>query len=136
MLLQIKTSIEIMRVHMQNYEGQIPEDLRAEVFGTGSTAVSPSNNNSERRQSVGSVSTATIVGSVASHETSDVDMIVVEDLPMVSAPSTDAGPSMTSNVASAKNTRQAFTTSSTPSTTPSTTPGSKPKPYVLFHVSF
>lgn len=121
---EIKTSIEILRVHMQNYEGQVPEDLRAEVFGSGSAAVSPTNQSStsDRRNSVGSVSSisssmsaqTTISGSQAvangNADGGDVDMIVVEDLPAPTAVNASAVSGTGTSGAAGKTTRQAFTT--------------------------
>lgn len=128
---------------MQNYEGQVPEDLRAEVFGSGSAAVSPSNqSSSDRRSSVGSVSSissslsAHTIGGNPANGDGDVDMIVVEDLPTPTPASNTTASTGTTGTAG-KTTRQAFTTpaSTTPSsvsTTAGATTGNnggpKPKP--------
>lgn len=49
---QIKTSIEILRVHLQNFEALLPEDLKGEVCGYSEGNGS---NAAQRRSSMGNV---------------------------------------------------------------------------------
>jgi hypothetical protein len=115
---EIKTSIEILRVHMQNFENQIPDDLRNEVFGAGGTvsaAVSPTHN---MNLTASNISESGKRSSAASNSGGDIDM---EDIAVETS-------SVPSSTRSTNSTVELSSTGSASSSGKTSSGGSKSQP--------